>query len=211
MSPGRTRTPLRLAALALGALASACGGAGGRGATDGDDPSGSIDTTIATTHADESPATPNADCLCVQGDHALLDSYDADACGWGPCGAIEFSVSDDGRPVLDLTALDCSLQALRDGTPALLSFHQSLDRGYSGSGGFLKIGAGRTALTRTWDWDDFSFHEEGLVVTALRDPAYFESCMAEPAADARFECMKDWAQGVPLKECDPAHWYPFGP
>ena len=182
------------------------------------------DTTAPTSQGTDPSAAPAIDCACIKPDDALLGSYDDARCGWGPCGIIEFECRGGNpdssghplcapgysQPVLDIEAVDCAVAALRDGTPGVIAFAQSVDLHYSGIEGFIRIGQNRTGLTRTWEYGDLDVSESEAVLVTLQDPAYFEACAALAPYD-RYECLKAWSQGDPLEICDQWMWYPFGP
>lgn len=176
-----------------------------------------VDTTIATTNASASGGDQTATCECIIPDPIGLESFDWQTCGWGPCGTIElfcpFPADPQpydpdaicpigGTPHLDLEALDCSLQLLIDGTPGMVDFTELFHIPLHG--GFVKIGEGRTGVSRTYVYDDIGSSDSAAEQIELKDAAYFLGCkqLADPAA--RYKCLKDWSAGTVLATCDEA-------
>ncbi|MDC0717186.1 hypothetical protein [Nannocystis bainbridge] len=178
------------------------------------------DTTEASTGASDAEVEPSASCRCVLPDHAELDSYDHQACGWGPCGSIEVACQGGsehaphplcdagyGELVMDITALDCALDMLVQGASGLVHFTFSADRGVSRSGGFLRIGAGRLGLSRTWQSADLGGFESALELIPLKSAAYFETCRAMQDPAERYLCLKKWSDGSATEVCDESMQY----
>lgn len=205
------RTPLALALLCgCGPSPSAATDSDGGASTSETDTGPTVEeTTIATTRASDTDVAPNPGCECTRPGYPELYSYNHEACGWGPCGAIEFhcdggvqgeTLCDFGTPILDVEALDCALEQLRTGTPGLVTFVRALDLGQAG--GYVRIREGRTGLSRTWLEYDLSANSSELAVVTLREATYFAGCQAMPDPMDRFSCLIYWSQSSAIEVCD---------
>lgn len=207
--PVREHEPLRRRLAAVTALSLTCGcggdaqpttdsaGTTGAATTDTSTTSGltSVElTTEPTTHASDTEVSPEVSCECAAPDglNYWLGSYDAAACGWGPCGSIEFD-----SEVLDVEALDCALEMLIAGTPGLV--HHELSGTQLYEGGFVRIAADRRGLSRTWEQEDLGCTTYPLEMIQLKEPDYFAGCKALADPRDRYACLRDWSAG-PLGE-----------
>lgn len=162
-------------------------------------------TTEATTMVDEGPLPPSIGCECARPQEELFESYDVAACGWGPCGKIEFVEVQADWPetpyqlTVDVAAVDCALDMLLEGTPGLVYYEQ-----YTWVGkheGFIRIGEGRTGLTRSWAAVDLICPVSRLEVVQLRRRPYFLACKNKASPKERFHCLIDWSAGPALEVC----------
>lgn len=182
---------------------------------------GTDDTIAATTQltgANDTEVVPVADCTCVVediddfGEPYLRFSFET--CSWSPCGEIELGCDQEepegdefcvnwGNPILDIKAVDCSLDVLIAGTPAYLRYVESPDGGFSDARGFVKIGEGRIALAMTSTRFDLEFHLGAIEILELKPAEYFVGCKALADPRERYECLKEWITGPALETCAP--------
>ncbi len=87
-------------------------------------------------------------------------------------------------------ALQCALEALRDGEPGVLSFYwaENFTQAFYG---YVLIQDDRTAVVRTWGSDDcVSGFAEDAVLGSLQESSFYEECLADPDPFARFACLR---------------------
>lgn len=153
-------------------------------------------TTEPTTQASDTEVSPVVSCDCAIPDGWQIDSYDVEACGWGPCGSIEFE-----EGVLDVVALDCALEMLIEGTPGVVHHRTIEGGGFLDQGGFVRIGEGRRGLSRIWDQEDLGCVVYALEMIELKDAAYLSECKAMPDARDRYACLTNWSAGTIGERC----------
>lgn len=189
------------------------------------DTSTSSTTTTSTTTGDTTTDTGEPDplCDCIDVGEFGNSSY---SCGAGACGLInppcvpdESGTSDDGGDEFgdefgdegggidctltpDAEQIDCALDLLIAGEPAVVKWRSSTDQGFSEYGGFVQILPERQGLTRSWQLVDIGGEESAAGFVALRPAAYFEGCKDLSTARERFYCMRDWTDEEPGMQCD---------
>ena len=181
------------------------------------------DTTEATTHASDTVGQDTVTCECILPDQHELDSFDWAACGWGPCGTIEFwcvnapidggagppPCPNGGIPTLDLTAVDCAIELLISGDSGMVHWYESTNSNFSRSGAYVRITADSTGLARSWAWVDLGGTEGQAELIMLKDPDYFVGCKALESPYLRYQCLKDWKKAALETVCDPGGCYGF--
>lgn len=180
-------------------------GATGAGAT-------STDTTLgaATTGSSSSTAASTGDvapelCTCDGGDcgssPTLCDPIEAHCDG--PCADTSWAAVDNEA------ALQCVLAALRDRTPGDVAWSAStISDGPGGESVTLRILADGTALVYPSLETIFCTSTGPDTHSTLKEPGYFEGCLAQPAPEDRFLCMipataTDLAECAPFQNCKP--------
>jgi hypothetical protein len=168
----------------------------------------------------------DAVCECIAPDEV---GFDSSVCSPRSCGLVdrrcvhgEGGEGDEhcdgwGRLAVNEVALDCALDDLIMGRTGEILYEDLLPgtedhtiyypHGFMW-GGFIQVLPARRGLGRDWTWasDDegYSLAETAAAVHRLKEPAYFETCKAEPDPLRRFNCFLAWRAGEPLRTCDPA-------
>lgn len=137
--------------------------------------------------------TPGCECIRDEDDSDPPDTPSDPACGEDLCGVV--AVSCDGycdAPLIvsNPDAVTCSLTALRDRTPGVLYWNVTTFEGQFEDNDYLLINDDGTAVRRSHGAQDLSYVVGDATLHMLRDPAYFDDCLAETDVDARFSCLR---------------------
>jgi hypothetical protein len=87
-------------------------------------------------------------------------------------------------------ALQCALEALRDGTPGILSEYSNSSSPFNSSSA-LTVVAGRIALSEIYRTLDVFGSGARKGPSPLRPASYFANCLLDPSDTARLACFDD--------------------
>jgi hypothetical protein len=138
----------------------------------------------------------------------------APLCGESLCANVSGACAEDfcdskfnpqGFVLDDPDALVCALEALRDRTPGVVTWDLSeLGGQYEDVGYVLMLDDG-TAVRRAWGWQDLEFTVSDAGLGELAPPEYYDACLADPDALARFDCLRNAVN--PTTVCDEGWTY----
>lgn len=92
----------------------------------------------------------------------------------------------------------------------MVHWEESINSGYQHAGGYVRIGANRTGLTRSYMWTDVWGEESPAEMIVLKDPGYFVSCKQIGDPFKRYQCLKNWSQNSLGVVCDDGGCYGTG-
>jgi hypothetical protein len=136
---------------------------------------------------------PGCGCIEDEDDADPPESSSYPTCGDEICP--EVSAACDGYCETPLVvsnpdALTCALIALRDRTPGVVRWTASEYSGQFVDDGYLLIREDGTAVRRNFGLQDLSYIAEDALLGPLKDPGYFDACLAQAEDDARFACLR---------------------
>ena len=102
------------------------------------------------------------------------------------------------------SSLECVLLALRDRTPGAVTWSRSELAGLIADDTILWIFPDGAAAVRRYGRDDLTCYSGADVLGSLKEPAYFDGCLAEPDLLLRFDCATA-ALADETFECAPYH------
>jgi hypothetical protein len=155
-------------------------------------------------------------CECIPDDSQQDTDADEDwdepsspTCGEDLCATVEATSDDDSEDstlimISNPEALDCALMALRDRKPGLVRWSWSDSIGQFSDTGYILVRIDGTAVHRRWGEEDLSWVADDARAGELPSAQYYDDCLANTDAGARFDCLRNVELAEPTV-CD-AGW-----
>ena len=159
--------------------------------------------TLAACESSTDPEEVQRSCPCIpvsDDDDRMSSTPAMPDCGSELCPVIRLSLGGvDEYMFNNPEAIDCALEALRDGTPGLLRWQQQNDDG--NTDGYLLIQDDGTLVRRTWGLQDLAWVIDEALLGDSRPSSDFEACLANPDTTSRYDCVRN-AQTSTSLTCD---------
>lgn len=158
------------------------------------------DTETTTTPPDTDTETDSGaqppGCECIPDEELRVGvTPSAPTCGETLCPTVSATCAADCPPetfeVADLDALECTLLALRERTPGVVTWAYDEDTKYRNvEDGYVLVREDGTVVRRSWSQVDVGCSVSDAVLGELPPPESFDACIAETDVQARFDCVR---------------------
>jgi hypothetical protein len=114
-------------------------------------------------------------------------------CGEELCPIVNASGSEFEGTNFTLTnpeALECALMALRDRSPGIVRWTWEENGGQFSDTGYILVQPEGTGVHRNWGAEDLAWVVREARAGELPSAQYYDDCLAEADAEARFRCLR---------------------
>jgi hypothetical protein len=171
-------------------------------------------TSPLDTETDTGATIPGCECILDEDPGNDFAKPSLPTCGESPCSDVRvvcpvFCESPFEPDVA--AALECTLMALRDRTPGILTWYMSeSDEGSFTYEGYALVNADGTAVRRNWGWVDLTYTVTDAVLGELPPPEDFDDCLASTSDVSRFRCLHNSFVSM-TSVCDEGWYYDLIP